>query len=180
MAKRQKGIHRLGNARDIEKLPQGMHPDGASLYLQVRGGSRCWLFRTRKNNLMGLGPTHTVTPEEAREAARQCRLMQLKGIDPLEAKRAKLANIQSAVAQAKTFREVAEEWLDHKAKLWKPGASGRQSTLDQIKGRFAKYVYPAIGDVPIRRFDMRPRNSSAVGLVVSGTAAPPTNLRGVG
>jgi hypothetical protein len=63
MATRQRGIHRLGNARDIERLPQGLHPDGAGLYVQVRGGSRSWLFRTSTNSMMGLGATHTISPE---------------------------------------------------------------------------------------------------------------------
>jgi hypothetical protein len=47
MTKHAKGIHRLGDARDIEKLSDGLHPDGDRLY-----GS--WLFRTR-DNWMGLG-----------------------------------------------------------------------------------------------------------------------------
>ncbi|MGO8843321.1 MAG: tyrosine-type recombinase/integrase [Methyloceanibacter sp.] len=165
MATRQKGIHRLGNARDIERLPEGLHPDGGSLYLQVRGGCRSWLFRTRLNNLMGLGPTHTITPEEAREEARQCRLMQMRGIDPLAAKRTRLEDAKLATSHAKTFREVAEEYLDAKAQTWKPGAPGRKGTLAQIAPRFARHINPIIGDVPIHRFDMRPKRNSATDLV---------------
>jgi|SRR5271165_3223408 len=158
MTKREKGIHRLGNARDIERLPQGNHPDGGGLYVQVRGGSRTWMFRTR-NNWMGLGPIHTVSPEEAREEARKCRQMQLGGIDPLQDKRTRLADAEAARHANKTFREVAEEWLDGKSQLWKP------STLVQVKPRFNKYIYPAIGDELIQRFDMRPKRSCAVSLV---------------
>jgi hypothetical protein len=69
---------------------------------------------------MGLGPTHTVYPDEAREKARQYRRMQLDGIDPLAEKRERLADAKLDAARAKTFREVADAWLDDKAKLWKP------------------------------------------------------------
>src|SRR5208282_5287406 len=165
--KRPKGIHRLGNnPRDIEKLPEGLHPDGGNLYVQVRGGSRTWVFRTR-NSLMGLGPTHTVTPEVAREEARKFRLLQLQGVDPMAAKKEAKREAEAAAGQARTFREVAEEWLADQAKFWKPSVRGRPGTLDQAKPRFVKHIYPVIGEEPIHRFDMRPKRSCAVNLVDS-------------
>jgi integrase len=83
----------------------------------------------------------------------------------LQAKKARLEDAKLAARHIKTFREVSEEWLDHKAKLWKPGVKGRPGTLEQMKPRFAKHIYPVIGDVPIHRFDMRPKGNSATDLV---------------
>ncbi len=85
--------------------------------------------------------------------------------DPLQAKKARLEDAKLAARHVKTFREVAEEYLDFKAKLWKPGVKGRPGTLEQMKPRFAKHIYPVIGDVPIARFDMRPKGNSATDLV---------------
>ena len=109
--------------------------------------------------MMGLGATHTISPEEAREEARRCGQLQLNGVDPLQAKKARLEDAKLAARHVKTFREVSEEWLEHKAKLWKPGVKGRPGTLEQMKPRFAKHIYPVIGDVPIHRFDMRPKGN---------------------
>jgi integrase len=148
----------LGDARDIERLPEGRHADGNGLYLAVRGASRTWQFRT-KDNWIGIGPTHTISPEKAREKARECREMLLNGVDPLQDKRTRLADAEASRHANKAFREVAEEWLEIQAKTWKP------ATLSQVKPRFYRRLYPVVGDEPISRFDMRPKRSAAVGLV---------------
>jgi len=70
-----------------QNLKPGMYADRLGLYLKVRtGNSKSRIFRYRTGGLrdMGLGPFHTVTLAEAREKAEVCRVMRLKGLDPLK------------------------------------------------------------------------------------------------
>ena len=100
---------------------------------------------------MGGGSFDTVTPDEAREWVRECRQQVLKGIDPLEHKKAALLDRKLAKAKDKTFREVAEEWRAHKIKSgeWAP------ARLKESEGIFEKYIYRRLGDLPVQKFDMR-------------------------
>jgi hypothetical protein len=54
-----------------------MYADGGGLYLRVaEGGSKNWVFRYTANGRlrdMGLGPVHTLSLAEARDAATECR-----------------------------------------------------------------------------------------------------------
>jgi hypothetical protein len=75
--------------------------DGAGLWLQISTGkagqiNKSWLFRYaatgtkisrtgreyRRERVMGLGPLHTVTLADAREMAREARLLVLQGKIP--------------------------------------------------------------------------------------------------
>jgi len=68
---------RSGNrlsALAISKLKKrGVYADGQGLYLQVsESGTKAWLFRFMQNGRarkMGLGPLHTVSLAEARDAS---------------------------------------------------------------------------------------------------------------
>ena len=68
---------RTGNklsALAISKLKKrGVYADGQGLYLQVsESGTKAWLFRFMQNGRarkMGLGPLHTVSLAEARDAS---------------------------------------------------------------------------------------------------------------
>src|SRR5262249_1296912 len=102
-----------------------MHADGGGLYLQVTKGksglNRSWLYRFERPEIvaskngkprkrtrdMGLGPVATISLHEAREKARQLRQLRLDGIDPIEDRKAKLAEQQQEAARVKTFEECA-------------------------------------------------------------------------
>jgi hypothetical protein len=65
---------------------------------------------------MGLGPVHTVGLAEAREKARDCRLLRVYGTDPIEATKAARNSKRLEAAKAMTFRQCAEAYIAaHKA-----------------------------------------------------------------
>jgi integrase len=129
---------------------RGMHADGGGLYLSVsKAGSASWVYRYRpagapRERYMGLGPLHTVSLAEAREAAHQCRRMRLQGIDPLATKRTKRAAIAPL-----TFKECAEAYITAHRAGWKNAVHAAQwpSTLET-------YVYPVLGDLPVASVDV--------------------------
>ena len=82
-------------AKTVEKLSPlavsrmkepGYYGDGAGLWLQVsKSASKSWISRFTfggKQREMGLGPVHTVNIGEAREKAKECRVLLLAGQDP--------------------------------------------------------------------------------------------------
>src|SRR5262249_15562885 len=68
------------------------------------GGSRSWVFRygAQGKRYHGLGPAHTTSLSEAREAARQCRRLMLEGRDPIQDRRARKAAAKLEAAKAIT------------------------------------------------------------------------------
>jgi len=106
-----RAIRRL-SAVAIRNAKPGLHPDGGNLYLQVSdSGAKSWLFRygaSGRERWMGLGSLITVSLAEAREEALQCRSQRLKGVDPIEARRAARGQQTLDAAKAITFRKCAE------------------------------------------------------------------------
>jgi integrase len=131
----------------------GMHADGVGLYLLVGpNGAKSWIYRYRaagKLHDKGLGPLHTVTLAEARAKALDCRKMQLDGIDPIEAGKAKRQRTQLDAAKAMTFEQCAERYIaSHKAG-WRNLKHAAQwpSTL-------GAYAYPVFGALPVHAIDV--------------------------
>lgn len=143
--------HRL-SVITVRNARPGMHSDGGNLYLQVSdAGTKSWLFRYGRNGrerYMGLGPVHTVTLAEARADATRCRALLLKGIDPIEARRAERAANELAKHQGVTFRECAEKLITSHEASWRNEKHRRQwrATLEQ-------YAYPVIGSLPAQAID---------------------------
>ena len=90
-----------------------MHADGGGLYLQVSGtGSKSWIYRFMLNGRarnMGLGPLHTISLAEARQAALQCRKLCHEGRYPIEERKARLAPATSSYKP--TFMKCAEAYI---------------------------------------------------------------------
>jgi len=130
----------------------GMYPDGACLYLLVgRAGSKSWIFRYRRDGRlhdMGLGPLHTVSLAEAREAALACRKLRRAGGDPIEARRAERLERRVETAKAMNFRQCAEAYIAAHKPSWKNPKHAAQwsSTLET-------YVYPVFGKLPVQAID---------------------------
>lgn len=145
-------IHRL-KALSVERLATlGMYPDGAGLYLQIaRGGSKSWIYRYRLNareQEMGLGPLHTVSLAEAREAALEARKLKLKGIDPIEAKRSAAMERRIDAARAMTFDGAVTAYLKTRAGAW-----GNAKHSAQWESTLQTYASPHFGSVSIDRVD---------------------------
>ena len=127
--------------------------DERGLYLIVNpNGRHWWRFKYRfdgseKTLALGVYPDVRLSAaRKKRDAAR--RLIAEEGIDP--AAQRKAAKTARTIAQAGTFKAVAEEWLDAGC----PGSrrtKGRPSaaTIKQLRLRLEKYVYPRIGHIPI-------------------------------
>lgn len=125
----------------------GLYGDGGGLWLQVKRGSRSWLFRyTRhgKAHALGLGPVHTVTLAEARARARECRRLLLEGVDPLEARRA----AKRATTETPTFDECAASYIEAHRAGWRNAKHAAQwaATL-------RAYASPVIGALPVAEVD---------------------------
>lgn len=131
---------------------KGLHADGGGLYLRVaEGGSKQWVFRYNVNGRLrdhGMGPLHTVSLAEAREAALQCRKLRLQGIDPIEHRRASLAAVRASEAKASTFAECAAAYMASHEVKWRGDKSG-----EQWRQSLTAYVYPTIGNLPVALVD---------------------------
>jgi len=145
-------LNRLSALKVARAKQPGMYADGGGLYLRVaEGGSKQWVFRyavdTRDRD-MGLGPVHTLTLPEAREKAREARLLRLEGIDPIEAKRARMAALKAADARAMTFKQCAEGFIKDNEASW-TSARHRQEWV----GSLVRLVYPTLGSLPVAAID---------------------------
>src|SRR4051812_48387577 len=124
-----------------------MYHDGGGLWLQVRGGSRSWLFRYSRNKLakvMGLGPLHTIGLADARQKARDARKLLLDGQDPLDAREAQ----RSSQRPAMTFHDAAEAYIATHETGWK-NPKHRQ----QWRATLATFAYPLIGELSVAKVD---------------------------
>jgi integrase len=145
-------LNRLSALKVARAKQPGMYADGGGLYLRVaEGGSKQWVFRyaagTRDRD-MGLGPVHTLTLPEAREKAREARLLRLEGNDPIEAKRARIAALRAADARAMTFKQCAEGFIKDNEVSW-TSARHRQEWV----GSLVRLVYPTLGSLPVAAID---------------------------
>jgi integrase len=130
----------------------GLYGDGDGLWLQVGpAGGKSWSFRfqlNRRARQMGLGPVDLVSLAEARELARDARRLLLRGVDPIEDRRAKRTAARVTDAQAVTFRSCAERYIGAHEAAWRNEKHRRQwgSSLEA-------YVYPIIGDLHVAAID---------------------------
>jgi integrase len=146
-----RAIARL-TAVEVRKAPKGMHADGGGLWLHVnQAGARSWIFRFMlrgRAREMGLGPVHTIGLAEARKLAQQCRQQLLEGIDPIEARQARLAGARAAAAKAISFKECAEAYIAAHQAGWK-----NPKHAAQWPATLGAYVYPVFGDLPVQAID---------------------------
>ncbi len=127
---------------------RGMLNDGGGLYLRTaKGGSRSWILRykvAKREHHFGLGSLRDVTLSMARDKAREARRALLDGRDPISARKA----AKAASRSAKSFRQVADEYIAGHAKSW----SAR--TAEQWRVHLTTYILPIIGnDCPVADVD---------------------------
>lgn len=150
-------------ALEIKNAKQGMHADGAGLYLHVgKAGNASWIFRFQLNKRrreMGLGALSSLSAVEARAKAAKLKAMVGRGIDPLEARQsnreeeaqAQAAQKEERTLNAATFRAATERHLALKESGWS-NVKHRQ----QWQNTLTTYAYPHIGDLPVR--DITPQH----------------------
>ena len=120
--------------------------DGQGLALVIQPtGSKLWRFRYRfagKAKTLHLGPWPGTSLADAREKCREARKSIDTGLDPvLEKKRAK---VTARYANATTFKEVAQEYLE------KCDREGRATvTLDKLRWLLGFPRPSAVRQVPL-------------------------------
>ncbi len=135
------------------------YADGGNpnLYLQVsinKDGTvrRSWVFRYSppgqkskpyKTRYMGLG-SMDLTLEDAREAARLCRLQLREGLDPINTRNARVAANIAAQAAIVTFEQAAEQYIESKKDGWK-----NDKHAAQWRSTLKTYAYPKIGKLNV-------------------------------
>jgi hypothetical protein len=152
----RRAVHRLKGA-DLRRKDPGNFADGGGLYLQVtaaKDGSvnRSWIFRYAVpqggERFMGLGPLHTVSLTEAREAALRYRKQRLAGIDPIEYRNAERAARAASAARSVTFDECARLYIAAHRDSWRS-----EKHAQQWPATLASHVSPVFGRLPVHTID---------------------------
>ena len=147
-----RGLHRLSALTVASRKHAGYYADGGGLYLRVApGGSKGWIFRFARSAATreaGLGSYPTVSLVMAREQAEQCRRLLAAGIDPIEARREERAAAANGIANAHTFKQCAEAFIESHEAGWR-NDKHRQQWRNTLK----TYAYPVMGDLPVKEVD---------------------------
>jgi integrase len=147
-----RGIHRL-SPLFVEKTKKiGRFADGAGLWFRTKetkngGISRNWLFRYSyggRKQIIGLGPTHTVSLAEARDAAQAARKLLLMGLDPRGERDRLRAEARVAALPVTTFKQAAQQFVDSHEAGWR----NARHSHDWVRS-MKQYVHPVIGDLPV-------------------------------
>jgi integrase len=148
-----KTIKRLKDLQVKRLSKPGAYPDGEGLYLQVRdSGAKDWFYRYEvagKGRKRGLGSYPTVSLEQAREDALECRQLRKNGVDPIE--RSKNLELEKALdnAKATTFKECADTYINTHKHGWRD-----ERHEYQWRKSLENYAYPVIGDLPVQSIDI--------------------------
>jgi integrase len=140
-----RGINRL-SARAVTLAKASARPlmlhDGQGLYLRVTpSGAKSWVLRYQrggKRHDLGLGSYPLFSLADARQRANEKRRLLADGIDPRRRPHDK----------ALTLAEIAERYIEAQ----EPGWRNRRSE-SQWRSSLATYVYPLIGEMPVRAID---------------------------
>lgn len=141
-------------AKRIEQLKKkpGRYRDDRGLYLRVFSPRNAgWVLRYERHGqerMMSLGPLHTVTLAQARDRARDARLLLLDGIDPLEQKKTLKAARALEANRALTFEEAARQYFDQHSKKWR-----NRKHRAQFLSTLATYAFPKIGKLAVGAVD---------------------------
>lgn len=123
-------------ARAAATIGEGNHQAGVpGLFLRVRGASRAWVFRWKRNGRvreLGLGGLSDRSLAEARKVALEMRRALARGEDP-----ARVLRPHGADA---TFAEVAEDLIGAKSAGWR-NAKHRA----QWRNTLRDYAFPVLG-----------------------------------
>ena len=119
--------------------------DGGGLFLLVTPtGGKLWRLKYRFGGiekLLAIGAYPQTSLAEARQKRDQASALMLNGVDPSDTKKAQKA---AGAQETETFEVIAREWHT------KFSASWAASHGDKIIRRLELYVFPWLGDRPIK------------------------------
>jgi integrase len=149
-------------ARSLERLPKtykslkpGLHADGGNLYLQISVGKEgnrrlSWIFRYRvpggRLRDMGLGSAADISLREAREKAREYRLLLREHIDPIAHRDARRAENRAGYTGKVTFDECAARYIEAHEAGWR-----NPKHRAQWESTLRTYASPVLGAVPVEQ-----------------------------
>jgi integrase len=146
---KRRGLEKLTIA-SVKNAPVGKHFDGGGLFFHVTPtGGRYWRLKYRyggRERLLALGVFPDVGIAEAREVRAEARQMLRNGIDPMAARREKIAASRRIVGMA--FSNVAATWL----------ATRQIADITRKKTRWLieTFLNPSLGMRPLN--DIKPRD----------------------
>jgi integrase len=130
----------------------GLYSDGNGLYLQVTSETaKSWILRYQRHGRrrdMGLGSVDDVSLAAAREFAQNARKQIAAGLDPIEARDTARIAQRLQEAQAITFRQAAEDFINSHEPGWK-NAKHRWQWRSTLKA----HAYPVLGTLPVGSID---------------------------
>ena len=100
-----------------------------------------------KSRDMGLGPLHTVSLADARDAARVQRRLRHAGQDPIEARSADKLTRRADAAKTQTFTEAAEAYIRAQETGW----SAKHA--NEWRVTLGNHVYPVFGELAVAAVD---------------------------
>tara|TARA_R110002072_G_scaffold19011_5_gene70463 strand:+ start:1356 stop:2642 length:1287 start_codon:yes stop_codon:yes gene_type:complete len=126
----------------VRSAPPGRHTDGGGLYLYVsESGARRWVLRImvrEKRRDFGLGSAMVVSLADAREIAREYRVIAAKGGDPSK-------KVHQSRKKTMSFEVAAMEY--HKFNIKTSSRNGKHT--DQWLMTLRNYAFPKIGDMSV-------------------------------
>jgi integrase len=147
-------VKRYPGIKELAKLTKrGRVAVGHGAFLQISEfGTRSWVFRyvrSGKAHHIGMGSCEYVTLAEARQKAYEYRRLLAAGGDPLEQKRQTRREQLLASMPAKTFQQVALEYIAQHEDSWR-GDHSRRQWLQSLQ----TYAFPRIGSMAIADIDV--------------------------
>lgn len=138
-------------AREVQTAKPKAKPygiaDGGGVFLWITADDhKYWHFRysiNGKQQRISLGPYPSISLQQARERAAECRALVANGIDPSRKRRDE--KHRDALAQINTFKAAAEYWYEHKS-----NAGRAPATLAKIRTYLDKDILPELGDKPLQ------------------------------
>src|SRR5262245_3961517 len=141
----------------LRSTTPSLYAHGGNLWLQITEAAdgenvnRSWIYRYTmdgRRRHMGLGSAGTVTLKEAREFARQQRLLQLvDGTDPIAHRDQQRAAKAAASAKQISFEEAAKGYIHAHAVSWRNAKHAAEWP------RSLGLVYPVLGRLPVATID---------------------------
>lgn len=137
----------------IKRGADGLYAVGgvAGLSLQIKApANTSWILRTvvaGKRRYIGLGGYPEVSLAMARDSAREIKAKVRQGIDPIAEKRTNREALAKQSRLAKTFREVADDYIKVKSETYDGKNVAKQ--VQKLTNQLETYAHPFIGKLPI-------------------------------